>query len=137
MIRISLKEEERAALNRLRLERKSNIGERAHYVLLAASGMSAPEISHHLNRNIITIRLWLNRYVKQGLSGLTPRKPTGRPAKKAPFIERHLQELLSKTPQDYGYQEAGWQLNLLRDWFEKKGCKACDNTLVKAKNIWL
>lgn len=134
MIRISLNEEERAALNRLRLERKSNIGERAHYVLLAASGMSAPEISRHLNRNIITIRLWLNRYVKQGLSGFTSRKPPGRPAKKAPLIETHLQELLSKSPQDYGYQEAGWQLNLLRDWFEKKGCKACDNTLVKSLN---
>ncbi|BCA96501.1 hypothetical protein TUM19329_28620 [Legionella antarctica] len=135
MIRISLNEEERAALKRLRLERKSNIGERAHYVLLAASGMSAPEISRHLNRNIITIRLWLNRYVKQGLSGFTPRKPPGRPAKKAPLIETHLQELLSKSPQDYGYQEAGWQLNLLRDWFEKKGCKACDNTLMKSLNM--
>jgi transposase len=134
MIRISLNEEERAALSRLRLERKSNIGERAHYVLLAASGRSAPEISRHLNRNIITIRLWLNRYIMQGLSGFTARKPPGRPAKKAPLIETYLQELLSKSPQDYGYQEAGWQLNLLRDWFEKKGCKACDNTLVKSLN---
>lgn len=134
MIRISLTEEERTALTRLRLERKSNVGEHAHYVLLAASGMSAPEISRHLNRNIITIRLWLNRYVKEGISGLTSHKSPGRPAKKAPMIETHLEELLSKSPRDYGYQEAGWQLNLLRDFFEKKGCKACDNTLVKSLN---
>ena len=134
MIRISLTEEERSALTRLRLERKSNIGERAHYVLLASSGMSAPEISQHLNRNIITIRLWLNRYAKQGVAGLTSHKPPGRPAKKASMIETYLAELLSKSPQDYGYQEAGWQLNLLRDFFEKKGCKACDNTLVKSLN---
>jgi transposase len=134
MIRISLTKEERATLTRLRLGRSSNIGERAHYVLLASSGMSAPEISHHLNRNIITIRLWLNRYAKRGIEGLISLRPPGRPAKKAPMIETYLEELLSKSPRDYGYQEAGWQLNLLRDFFEKKGCKACDNTLVKALN---
>lgn len=134
MIRISLTEEERSTLSRLRLERKSNIGERAHYVLLAASGMSAPAISRHLNRNIITIRLWLNRYSQEGVAGLISHKSSGRPAKKAPMIETYLEELLSKSPRDYGYQEAGWQLNLLRDFFEKKGCKACDNTLVKSLN---
>ena len=42
--------------------------------------------------------------------------------------------LLSKSPQEYGYQEAGWQLNLLRDWFSKQGVLACDNTLVKSLN---
>ena len=134
MIRISLTEEERAALNRLRLERKSNIGERAHYVLLSESGKSIPAIARHLNRNIITIRLWLKRYIEQGILGLTPVKPPGRPAKKASMIEMHLKELLSKSPQDYGYQEAGWQINLLRDWFGKQGCNACDNTLAKSLN---
>ena len=70
MIRISLTESERVALTRLRLDRSSNIGERAYYVLLAAAGKSAPEIARYLNRNIITIRLWLNRYRNEGLNGL-------------------------------------------------------------------
>lgn len=38
MIRISLTGSQRAELTRLRLGRNTNIGERAHYVLLAASG---------------------------------------------------------------------------------------------------
>ncbi len=134
MIKVSLREEEREALTKLRLSRKSNKGERAYYVLLSDRGKSPPEIAQQLNRNIITIRLWLKRYLEQGIAGLSSQKQTGRPAKKALMIEWHLVELLSQSPQAYGYQEAGWQINLLRDWFNKRGCSACENTLVKSLN---
>ncbi len=134
MIRTSLNAEEKAALNRLRLNKSSNIGERAHYVLLSGEGKSVGEIASQLSRNAHTVRLWLTRYLDGGIAGLSTRKQPGRPAKKAPLIEAQLQELLVKSPQDYGYQEAGWQLNILRDWFEKQGLHACDNTLVKALN---
>jgi len=134
MIRISLTDRERFELKRLRLKKNTNIGERAHYVLLCAEGKSAPEIARYLDRNIITIRLWLNRYLQEGLAGLRTRKPPGRPAQKAPAIESHLEELLNQSPQDYGYQESGWQINVLKDWFSKRGLHACDNTIVKSLN---
>ncbi|KTD57829.1 hypothetical protein Lsan_2493 [Legionella santicrucis] len=126
--------EEKAALNRLRLNKNSNVGERAHYVLLSGNGKSVKEIAIQLNRNEHTIRLWLNRYKTEGISGLGTHKKSGRPAKKAVIIESKLEELLNKTPQDYGYQEAGWQISILRHWFEKQGLSACDNTLSKALN---
>lgn len=44
------------------------------------------------------------------------------------------QELLNKSAQAYGYQEAGWQINLLRDWFKKQGLSVCENTIVKSLN---
>jgi transposase len=131
---MSLTEEEQAALKGLRRNQNSNVVERAHYVLLCNEGKSIPQIAAHLNRNKHTIRLWIKRYEKEGVQGLTNQKNSGRPAKKAPAIELQLEKLLSKSPQDYGYQEAGWQLNLLRDWFTKQGIKACDNTLVKSLN---
>ena len=134
MIRISLKESERSELTRLRLSRNTSIGERAYYVLLSDTGKSAPDIANQLNRNIITIRLWLNRYVKEGIGGLKTKKAPGRPAQKAPAIESHLNELLEKSPQDFGYQESGWQINLLRDWFKKQGISACEKTFAKALN---
>lgn len=134
MIRIFLTKEEKIALTQLRLNRKSNIGERAYYVLLSAAGKSPPEIAVQLKRNAITIRLWLTRYAEAGIAGLKTKKQPGRPAKKALFIDEQLKILLSKSPQDYGYHEAGWQINLLRDWFKKQGCTACDNTLVKSLN---
>lgn len=128
---MSLSESERAELRRLRLERNTNIGERAYYVLLSDAGKSAPEIASQLNRNIITIRLWLNRYLMDGINGLKTKKASGRPAQKAPAIELHLKELLAKSPQEYGYQESGWQINLLRDWFQKQGIIAGERTMSK------
>jgi len=129
MIRISLDEQEKVDLKKLRLNRNSNIGERANYVLMAAKGKAAPAIAIQLSRNIHTIRLWLRRYNAEGISGLITKKQTGRPATKAPVIEAQIEELLSKSPQDYGYKEAGWQINILKDWFSRQNCKACDNTI--------
>lgn len=134
MIRLQLNEEEKMALNRLRRIQKSNQGERATYVLLSHAGKSVAEIAKHVNRNAHTIRLWLKRYVSDGINGLQTRKKHGRPAKKAPVIESQLRELLMQSPQAYGYQEGGWHINLLRDWFNKQGLSACENTIVKSLN---
>ena len=134
MIRMSLSTEEKANLNQLRLIKKSNIGERAYYVLLSDEGKSVKEISKQLSRNAHTIRLWLSRYIDKGIIGLQGQAKTGRPAKKAPVIESQLIELLGNSPQTYGYQEAGWQINILRDLFKKQGLLACENTIVKALN---
>ena len=134
LIRLLLSDEEQLALNRLRLIKNSSVGERAHYVLLSGDGKSVKEIAIQLSRNEHTIRLWLNRYKAAGIPGLGTHKKSGRPAKKAVIIESQLEELLNKTPQDYGYQEAGWQISILRHWFEKQGLSACDNTLAKALN---
>ena len=134
MIKLKLNEEEKAALNRLRRIQKSNQGERATYVLLSNAGKSVSEIAKHINRNAHTVRLWLKRYATDGIKGLQTRKKLGRPAKKAPVIDSQLSELLTQSPQAYGYQEAGWQINLLRDWFKKHGLSACENTIVKSLN---
>ncbi|WP_218814168.1 IS630 family transposase [Rickettsiella endosymbiont of Dermanyssus gallinae] len=134
MIRVKVNEEEKASLNRLRRIQKSSQGERASYVLLSHAGKSVSEIANHVSRNEHTIRLWLKRYIREGISGLETRNKSGRPATKAPLLEAQLLELLDKTPQVHGYQEAGWQINLLRDWFEKRGLSVCENTLVKSLN---
>ena len=40
--------------------------------------------------------------------------------------------MLERNPKDYGYQEAGWHVNLLKDYFKQQGISACDNTIIKA-----
>lgn len=134
MIRISLPEAEILDLNILRMNRKSAARERAHYVLLAGQGKSPPQIAQQLDRNINTIRLWLHRYEQEGISGLESKKQPGRPPVKATFIEAHIDDLLSKSPQHFGYQENGWQVNILRDWLSKQGYQVCENTVLKALN---
>jgi transposase len=132
MIRILLSQSEESALQSLRRCQNSNVGERAYYILLAYEGLSPPQIANRLGRNIITIRLWLSRYIQEGISGLSSKKQPGRPAVKAAILESELSILLSHSPQDYGYSEAGWQINILKDYFRKQGCRICDNTLIKA-----
>ncbi len=132
MFRVSLSVSEKAGLEQLRLNRGSNVGERAHYVLLCSQGYSPPQIAKRLERNIITIRLWLQRYSEEGLAGLYSRKPPGRPGIKRAQIDSSLGQLLANSPSTYGYQEAGWQINLLRDYFEKHGTHVCENTLSSA-----
>ena len=118
MIRISLDNEERVALQKLRLNRKSNEGERAYYVLLSSEGHSPPEIAKRLDRSVLTIRVWLHRYICEGIRGLQSRKQPGRPAYKAQKLKSELNTLLTQAPSDYGYKEAGWQVNMLKDYFE-------------------
>jgi transposase len=87
MIRMLLSAEEQLALNRLRLTKNSNVGERAHYVLLSGvDGKSVKETVIQLSRNEHTIRLWLNRYKTVGIPGLGTHKKSGRPAKKAVIL---------------------------------------------------
>ncbi len=132
MLRIELKASEKVRLEQLRLNRGSNIAERAYYVLLSSEGYSTPQIAKRLGRNIYTVRQWLNRYVRSGVDGLVSKKQPGRPAVKEKLLLSELGTLLSASPSDYGYQESGWQVNILRDYFSKQGCVVCENTLIKA-----
>lgn len=132
MIRISLNDQEKADLQKLRLNRKTNVGERAHYVLLSSDGLSPPEIAKHCSRNIHTIRLWLSNYISYGIDGLYSKLPPGRAPKKRTVVEEHIDELLSKDPSDYGYKEAGWQINILIDYFEGIGLSVGKTTIKDA-----
>jgi transposase len=119
MINLRLSTEEKVLLNRLRRSQKSSQGERAAYVLLSNEVKSVSEIAKQVNSNKHTIRLWLKRYIREGITGLQTRNKSGRPAIKSSLLELQFGELLDSTPQAYGYQEAGWQINILRDWFKK------------------
>lgn len=132
MIKITLTADERLSLEKLRLKRSSNVGERAWYVLLSSEGHAIPQIAERTGRSKTTVRLWLKRYLADGEQGLRSRKQPGRPAKLAPAIESALEVLMPKSPKDYGYQEAGWQVNILKDYFIGQGISACDNTIVCA-----
>lgn len=95
MIRIYPNEEAKTDLIRLRRSQKSNIGERAYYVLLCGEEHSVSETAKLTGRNEHTIRLWLKRYITYGITGLKSLIQPGRPARKAPIIESQLEELTS------------------------------------------
>lgn len=115
-----LNAEQKQELLKLRKGRTGrNTSERAYYVLLSSEGKSIEEISKQMNRNPHTIRCWIKRYLTQGLSGLIDKCSPGRPAQLKTDVKERLNELLSDSPKKYGYQQAGWQINLLLDQLNK------------------
>jgi transposase len=106
------------------------VAERCHYVLLNAQGV--PQIAQRLERNEHTIRKWLKAYRDQGLSGLANAPPPGRPATKAHQLDQHLDCLLAQPPNAYDYIEAGWTVDLLRDYLGQHHLDVSDATVRRA-----
>lgn len=132
-IYIALSKEEEEGLKKLRRSRVSgSYGERAHYVLLSSRGLSVKQIAQQLSRNPHTIRCWLKRYKSQGISGLYDLKGTGRPRHLREVTKEHLSQLLAHSPQAYGYQQSGWQVNLLLEQIIKEVSSVSEQTVVRA-----
>ena len=131
MIKINLTEQEKKELISLRNKRDSNIGERAWFVLLNAEGKSTYQIAQQTGRHRLTVNTWLKRYQENGVEGLYNIPPPGRPPEKAELIKAEINELLSKTADEYGYPEANWTISLLIDYFEKKFISVSDKTLLR------
>lgn len=127
MITVRLSEEQKKALKTLRNTR-STLGERAHYVLLSNEGLNVKAIAHKLDRHEHTVRSWIKAYTKKGIDGLNSKLPPGRPKIKGCLVEAEVETMLTKTPRDFGYQEEGWTVRVLLDFFQK-------NLRIKADTI--
>jgi hypothetical protein len=66
-------------------------------VVLSAAGWSASEIADLLAYNPKTVRAWIARHDREGLSGLPDRPRSGRPRKGSPRLGQRIRTLLS-TP---------------------------------------
>jgi len=129
MIRIALTPEETSQLATTRRSRRAQVAERCRYVLLNAQGWSVPQIAQRYERNEHTIRKWLKAYHTQGLVGLDNAPPPGRPATKGQKLEQQLDTLLTQAPSAYGYIEAGWTVDVLRDYLGQHDLQVSDTTV--------
>jgi transposase len=128
MIRLVLSPEEEALVEQTRRTRP-HLAERCHYVLLNAQGWSVPQIARRLDRNAHTIRTWLKAYRRAGLKGLQNTLQPGRPATTGQRVSAHLEQLLAHSPSHFGYIEAGWTVDLLRDYLAQHQAPASDATV--------
>jgi transposase len=128
MIRLVLSPEEQALLEQTRRSRPQ-LAERCHYVLLNAQGWSVPQIARRLARNEHTIRTWLKAYRSAGLPGLQNTPQSGRPATIGQRVAAHIEQLLAHSPSHFGYIEAGWTVDLLRDYLAQHQAPASDATV--------
>lgn len=139
MIQITLSTTDREQLEKIHRTVRSRVAERCYYILLNADGNSVPQISKILNRNAHTVRSWLKAYQSLGIDGLYDTPQPGRPASKTNAVEEHLDSLLSQSPDSLGYQESGWNSDLLLHALKQKGVMVSEKTLRNAlkKNGWV
>ena len=113
MIRIQLSHGQRQELEDFRRQASSKDSEKALMVLLSGDGKSVPRIATTLKRNPHTVRDWLKRYQKRGLSGLSRRFSPGRPSRKRQLVKNRIKEILSHSPEVYGYMDTVWAVPLI------------------------
>jgi transposase len=129
VISLSLSPAEVASLEQTRRTTRSQVAERCHSILLTAAGCNVPQIAQRLERHEHTIRKWLKAYQRQGLLALYDTPSSGRPPTKSHEIMKQLEHLLESNPNTYGYLEAGWTVDLIRDYCRQHAMAVSDSTV--------
>ena len=92
----------------------SLIRDRALSVLINSRGKSAHTISIILSRKESTIRSWLAKFKRQGLSSLFSKYLGNTNASKlTPTQKREIKEVLESKPSEYGIPKRFWEVNFL------------------------
>jgi transposase len=75
------------------------------------------------------MRKWLSAYQEQGVLGLQNTPPPGRPPIQGADLGYQLESILSHPPSHYGYLEAGWTVDMIRDHFRQHDLTVSDATV--------
>jgi len=113
MIKILLSGEQRKELESFRRQASAKDSEKALMVLMSNGGMSVPKIASTLKRNPHTIRDWLKRYKANGIKGLARNFSPGRPDTKRRQLMQFINDIISVSPSEYGYQDSAWTVPLI------------------------
>jgi transposase len=88
-----------------------------------------PQIAQRLARNEYAIRKWLRAYQTHGVQGLGTTPPPGRPPLQGGDLAHQLETMLAHSPSHYGYLEAGWIVDMIRDHCRQEGLMLSDATV--------
>src|SRR6516164_6288123 len=98
---------------------ESRYDHRLHGVLLVAQGMTCPEVARLLGDSPRSVEYWVHRFQRQGLSGLTEGKRSGRPSRLNEKQMKEISRVLRNKPTDAGMQANLWDGKTLSAWIEK------------------
>jgi transposase len=91
----------------------------SHIVLLADEGRTRAEIAWLVRRGRDQVGKVLQRFQREGLGGLVPRKHTGRPLEVTAAWLGELQRVIDLDPRTVGVPSAVWTTRLLADYLER------------------
>src|SRR5262249_20309562 len=111
---------ERRALERLRRDDpRAAVFRNATIILQSAEGQSKAALSQALARSISTIDRLPRAYLREGLAGLLPVKPPGRPSRATPGFRAAMAEAVQTPPSDLGYGFTTWSVPRLAAHLKK------------------
>ena len=100
--------------------------------MLSNEGLTIQEISKKLGRHPHTIREWVKAFINNGVQGLKDTKALGRTPFKRRLVEEEIEAILTKSPREYGFQEEGWTISMLVEYFSKKSLNVSGDTVKRA-----
>jgi transposase len=114
--------EERAAIEQVARSRTASARavERARIVVLSRSGERVEASERTVGVCPATVRLWLNRFNRDGIKGLADRPRSGRPAVSSPAPVGEAVATSLTAPQTLGLPFASWTLDRLTAYLKEE-----------------
>ncbi len=104
-----------------RTTRDVRLHTRAHIVLLATEQqLGVREIATIVRHDEDTVRLWLKRYMAEGITGLHDAPRPGAPAKVTPAYQQRLLAVVRQRPRSLGQPYSMWTLQRLADYLAEE-----------------
>lgn len=112
MIRVQITDDQRQELAQVSRQAVGRVALRAHIVLLAGRGYSVPQIAavHDCGQDVV--RLWLHRYIEEGVRGLEDAPRPGRP-RTHPLAGHIVDTQASQAPRCSGHVQSCWTVGVL------------------------
>lgn len=102
---------ERRALERLRRDdNRAAVFRNATIILQSAEGRSKAMLSRALGCSLSTIDRVRRAYLREGVAGLLPVRPPGRPSRATPEFRAAMAEAVQTPPQALGYGFSTWSV---------------------------
>lgn len=119
IVKLEISAAQREELEKLQNNGSGIMRERSLAILHCASGKKITWIANALNRRILTIRTWIERFRQNGIQGLERSYSPGRPSTRNTILRPKVEEYLKSTPKSYGWQEDCWTMVLIREQLKK------------------
>jgi transposase len=113
---------ERSELETLYHETKDvRMRQRVQIILLAVERqMIAPQIASIVRTNDQTVRNWIKRFNREGISGLYDEPRAGAPPKVTAVYKQRLVEIVRRRPRSLGQPYSLWTLQRLADFLAEE-----------------
>lgn len=130
VVKIALSVDAQKALEDLQHNGSGLMRERSLAILHCSAGKKILWIAHALNRRPLTIKTWIDAYLKSGIEGLDRTYSPGRPSFRISHLKPRLEKYFERSPRDYGWGEDIWTTQIINAQFEKEiGRKVGASTL--------